>query len=143
MKFRKSLIFTIAMIVCLVQFIPNGNQINNSPSAQADNSLNLNAIYHNTRDGYYRSPGFGTTSGYNKTGAIPTGTAAILRLRTQENDATEVKIITSGKSPLFNLNVTMQIYETKDGFDYWEGIFPVLNDPNECTYLFEIKERLR
>ncbi len=140
MKFRKSLLIILVVSVSLIQFIPIESQEIPSPQPQSDNSLNINAIYHNTRDGYYRFPGFGTITGYNKTGAVPVGTNVTLRLRTAQNDATEVKIITTGKSPEFNVNISMQIYETKDGFDYWQGNFPIQYGPNECTYLFEVMD---
>ncbi len=138
MKFRKFFLITSVMIFFMMQFISIENQVTFIPLAQSDNTLNVDGFYHNTREGSYRSPGFGTIQGYNKTGAVAAGTNVTLRFRTLQGDATEVRIITRGKSPVFNINISMQIYESKEGYDYWHGSFPILNDPNECSYYFEI-----
>ncbi len=50
---------------------------------QAPRSIDLTALYHDSRDGLYRTPG----------GAVPAGTAITLRLRTRHDGATSVQLL--------------------------------------------------
>ena len=51
------------------------------PDAAGDNVISWEEVLHDTQDGFYRNPGWGTTTGTTKSGAVPVGTDVVLRLR--------------------------------------------------------------
>ena len=60
-----------------------------SSASLGTGSIDLTALYHDSRDGLYRTPG----------GAVPAGTSVTLRLRTQHDGATSaLLLVTSGGS---------------------------------------------
>ena len=52
-------------------------------ASPGNGSIDLTALYHDSRDGLYRTPG----------GAVPAGTAVTLRLRTQREGVTSVLVL--------------------------------------------------
>src|SRR5664280_3432002 len=61
-----------------------------TPSASpGDGPIDLTALYHDSRDGLYRTPG----------GAVPAGTTVTLRLRTRHDGATSVLLLLRSGGP--------------------------------------------
>ena len=56
-----------------------------SPAPSEPSQIDLTALYHDSRNGLYRTPG----------GAVPAGTAVTLRLRTQHDGVTSVLLLAS------------------------------------------------
>ena len=109
-------------------------------SASKDNHVTWDGIYHNTHDSFYRSPGFGTTSGASKTGAVPVGTDVRLRLRTVENDTTSVTIrLWDGEQGKETL-LPMAIFTSANGFDYYQATVKSPAIPDDYYYAFIIKD---
>lgn len=104
--------------------------------AAHDNNVEWDGIFHDTRDAYYRSPGWGTTSGNQKTGAVPVGTAVTLRLRSYKDDLTSAAIrIWDGMGGVEKI-IPMQINESTSEYDYWEGIIQSPAIPDDYYYNF-------
>lgn len=109
-------------------------------SASRDGIVTWTGIYHNTFDSFYRSPGFGTTSGSLKTGAVPVGTDVRLRLRTVANDTTSVTVRVWDGENAKELLYPMSLYVSTNGYDYFEAIVKGSTIPNDYYYVFIISD---
>jgi hypothetical protein len=81
----------VASALLLVALLTGPGAAAPSPASgsAATAPIDLTALYHDSRDGLYRTPG----------GAVPAGTSVTLRLRTRHNGATSVLLLlTSGGS---------------------------------------------
>lgn len=94
--------------------------------AAIDNNVFWADLGHNSRDPLYRTPG----------GAVETGTAVTLRLRSACNDLTEAKV--RFWNDLINAQtiVSMTRVASDAQYDWWEASVPVSNDPNIFWYRF-------
>lgn len=111
-----------------------------TPLMHGDGQIDVESIYHFTRDEYYRSPGWATTEGSNKSGAVALDTDVSVKLKTKKNDVDSVSVVLQGTYPEFEKTFPMNIFDTKDGYDYWEGVIESPEEPNECSYYFKIQD---
>ncbi len=109
-------------------------------AALGDGEIDVESVYHFTRDPYFRSPGWGSTEGYNKSGAVQVGTNVRLRLQTKKDDVEEVSLILLGMYPNFTIVYPMTIAESDNRYDYWEGQLDSPTEPNECAYYFKLQD---
>jgi glycosidase len=60
-----------------------------APASPGSGLIDLSALYHDSRDGLYRTPG----------GAVPAGTTVTVRLRTHHDGATSVRLLVTSGGP--------------------------------------------
>lgn len=98
-----------------------------APSARAQDGINADALYHDSRDDLYRTPG----------GAAPFGSAVILRLRaaTGDLDSATVRVFNTlrDRQDLIPMAVAAT---TPDGYDLWEAAIEVGDAPTILWYRF-------
>ena len=108
------------------------------PKAAYDDNVDWDYVLHDSRDGYYRNPGWGTTSGAFKTGAVPVGQDITIRLRTLAGDVTQVRLrYWNGMARTENF-LEMVVGETQVGYDFWEAVIISPAEPNDYYYGFDI-----
>ncbi|WP_455141059.1 alpha-amylase family glycosyl hydrolase [Candidatus Hodarchaeum mangrovi] len=106
------------------------------PTYNFDNNIEWDLIYHNTREGYYRSPGWATTDGWNKSGAVRVGQNVILRIRSAINDLTRVQIrYWDGEAGVEGFREMTKIASTSE-YDFWEGTILSPLQPSDYFYSF-------
>lgn len=105
-----------------------------------DNEIDWTAVLHDSRDSFYRSPGWGTTEGINKTGAVPVGTDVTIRIRTLASDVEEVKIRYWDGMAESEHFISLSVTSTADGYDYWEGVIPSPAAPDDFYYGFQLRD---
>ncbi|MHA1746141.1 MAG: alpha-amylase family glycosyl hydrolase [Promethearchaeota archaeon] len=106
------------------------------PTVAGDNDISWAEVLHDTQDGFYRNPGWGTTTGTNKSGAVPVGTDVILRLRTKADDVVTAQIRYYDGAGSIEAYVSMAIISSADGYDFWEGNFLSPGYPSDYYYRF-------
>jgi glycosidase len=104
--------------------------------ASHDNNVEWDPVYHNTRDGFYRNPGWGTTSGNTKTGAVPVGQDVILRIRTAVNDLTSARIRYWNGELSAGGFIDMTKTSSTTEYDFWEGTLSSPTQPTDLYYSF-------
>ncbi|MHA1888241.1 MAG: glycoside hydrolase family 13 protein, partial [Promethearchaeota archaeon] len=105
-----------------------------------DNEIDWAAVLHDSRDSFYRNPGWGTTEGINRTGAVPVGTDVSIRIRTLASDVEEVRIrYWDGMAETENF-ISMTVTSTEDGYDYWECVIPSPAIPDDFYYGFHLRD---
>jgi alpha-glucosidase len=100
--------------VCLGQFCASVY------GAGHDNQISLGSVLHDSRDAFYRSPGWATTGPY-RTGAVPSGTPVRLRLRAAKNDLTACSIRGWDNDASAEFLIPMSIASSDSTYDYWQG----------------------
>jgi glycosidase len=85
-----------------------------------DNQISQAQVLHDSRDAFYRSPGWATTGPY-RTGAVVSGTPVRLRLRATANDLTACFIRIWDNDALTELLIPMSIDGSDGSYDYWQG----------------------
>ncbi len=113
---------------------------NRMPLQSQDNNVYWDAVLHDSRDGYYRNPGWGTTEGNQKTGAVPVGTDVVLRIRTARNDLTSASIRVWDGVNSREFFVPMEVVESTGEYDYWEGTITSPEEPNDYYYNFALTD---
>lgn len=101
-----------------------------------DNFVEWTGVLHDTRDSYYRFPGWDTTEGNKKTGAVIVGTNVTLRIRTVFNDLTGVTLRYWDGPSSTEFLVPMSINTSDANYDYWEAIIPSPIYPSDIYYVF-------
>ena len=114
MKNRYYSIFAFWGIVCLGQFCVLVYGANH------DNQISHEQVLHDSRNGFYRNPGWATTGPY-RTGAVPSGTPVRLRIRVAKNDLTACSIRGWDNDAMAEFLVPMSITSSDGTYDYWEG----------------------
>ena len=106
-------------------------------AASNDGNVEWSLLYHDSRDPLYRSPG----------GAVPTGTAVQLRLRSAANDLTNVqvriwndRIDTSSVYALSLVAQDVQFNGDANLYDFWEVTLPASADPTVYWYRFIVTD---
>ncbi|MCF2141059.1 MAG: glycoside hydrolase family 13 protein [Candidatus Lokiarchaeota archaeon] len=116
------------------------NPLISSKIGHFDNEIDRTAVYHNSRDPFYRNPGWGTTEGIERSGAVPVGTDVTIRIRTLASDVEDVKIrYWDGMAESENF-ITLSVTLTQDGYDYWEGVIPSPTEPDDFYYGFQLTD---
>lgn len=101
-----------------------------------DNFVEWSGVLHDTRDSFYRFPGWGTTEGNEKTGAVPVGYDVTLRIRTVLDDLTGV-ILRYWDGPVsLEYLIPMTINSSDGEYDYWEAVIPSPEYPSDIYYVF-------
>ncbi|MHA1585320.1 MAG: glycoside hydrolase family 13 protein [Promethearchaeota archaeon] len=139
-KFKRII---MGAILLLIAFNPitrtlireNPTQLSGPKSAQ-DNDIQWDPILHDTQDGFYRSPGWGTTSGQNKSGAVPVGTDVRMRIRTAASDVQNIQIRYWDGAGSIEGFISMYVALTTNGYDYWEGNISSPAYPSDYYYHF-------
>jgi alpha-glucosidase len=106
--------FAFLEFVCFSQFVAPVH------GATHDNQISRQVVLHDTRDAFYRSPGWATTGPY-RTGAVPAGTAVRLRIRTAANDLTACYIRIWDNEASTEFMIPMSIFSSDGVYDYWQG----------------------
>ncbi len=106
------------------------------PQQGHDNVVFWDGVYHNSREEYYRNPGWGTTSESNKTGAVQFSQDVTLRIQTAKDDLDTVQVRIWNGAAETEATITMYKVDSNDKFDYWEGIIPSPNFPSDIYYRF-------
>jgi glycosidase len=88
--------------------------------ASRDNKISRTQVLHDSRDAFYRNPGWATTGPY-RTGAVPSGTTVRLRLRAAKNDLTACSIRGWDNEVSAEFLNPMSITSSDTTYDYWEG----------------------
>ncbi|MHA1521177.1 MAG: alpha amylase N-terminal ig-like domain-containing protein [Promethearchaeota archaeon] len=107
-------------------------------SATFDNNVEWDYVLHDSRNGFYRNPGWGTTSGAFKTGAVPVGQDITIRIRTGANDVTQVILRYWNGMAGTETFLDMVVGDTHDGYDFWEIIITSPTEPNDFYYGFDL-----
>jgi glycosidase len=110
------------------------------PQQGHDNTVYWDGVYHNSREAYYRNPGWGTTSESNKTGAVPFNQEVILRIQTVKDDLETVKIRYWNGLAGIETFLDLTVVDSTNEFDYWEGIIPAPNYPSDFYYSFILSD---
>ncbi len=82
---RRGAAGAIALLLLAFMSGPGAAAPSTASASPGTGSIDLTALYHDSRDGLYRTPD----------GAVPTGTAVTLRLRTRHGGATSVQLLFS------------------------------------------------
>lgn len=106
------------------------------PKGAFDNNIEWDYVLHDSQTGFYRNPGYGTTNGTEKTGAVPVGQDVILRIRTLVDDVERVRIRYWDGMAASEHFIEMTIDSTADGYDYWIGTIPSPLIANDYYYGF-------
>jgi alpha-glucosidase len=85
-----------------------------------DNQISRQDVLHDSRDAFYRSPGWATTAPY-RTGAVPSGTPVRLRLRAAKNDLTACYIRVWDNEVSAEVQIPMSVFSSDGVYDYWQG----------------------
>ncbi|RMG37327.1 MAG: glycoside hydrolase family 13 protein [Methanobacteriota archaeon] len=135
MKNQKS--FAILLLIGLLASLPSGFATNKlaivkSHIASNDNNVEWDGILHDSRDPFYRNPGWGT----QLTGAVPVGTDVTLRIRSYRNDLTGVQLKYWDNVKRTDNYVPMSITSSDSTYDYWEITLPSPDEPTDIYYAF-------
>jgi len=105
-------------------------------AAGHDNTILLSQVLHDTRDAFYRSPGWGTTTPY-RTGAVAAGTSVRLRIRTAANDLTACYIRIWDNEASAESQIPMSVFNSDGVYDYWQGQV-TFSKPVDTYYAFRM-----
>jgi glycosidase len=104
------------------------------PTPAPDDDIWWDGLGHNSRDDLYRVPG----------GAVTTGTAVTLRLRTYHNDVTDVIMrvwsTTAEAQTLYPMELVASSDEPPYGYDYWQATIPAQDEPTILYYRFIVRD---
>lgn len=107
-------------------------------SAAQDNDVWWAEVLHDSRDPYYRSPGWGTSQPY-RSGAVPAGTEVTLRLRTAAHDLTSATLRVWHGSEERETLVPMSVESSSGGYEYWVGRLR-LDEVTDAYYAFILRD---
>ena len=88
--------------------------------ASQNNSVSMSSLLHDTRDGFYRNPGWATTAPY-RTGAVASGTSVALTIRAAKNDLTAAYIRGWDNESFAEVITSMSIVSSDGTYDYWQA----------------------
>jgi 4-alpha-glucanotransferase len=114
MKYSFCSIVAFGVFTCLGPFYPVVY------GAGHDNRISRGQVLHDSRDAFYRSPGWATTGPY-RTGAVPYGTSVRLRIRAALNDLTACSIRGWDNEASAEFLIPMTVASSDSTYDYWEG----------------------
>ncbi len=100
------------------------------PNATGDGRFDEAAILHDSRSDAFRT----------LFGAVPTGSAVTLRLRTAANDVQRVRLLVDTLTTESAFSQPMQAVATADGFTWWETTLNVGDAPVVHNYKFEVSD---
>ncbi|HEX9056267.1 MAG TPA: glycoside hydrolase family 13 protein [Ktedonobacterales bacterium] len=124
-------ILAVAIIAALALSYAAGAHLIGSPSTPTG-PIDDQALLHNSRDPYYRSP----------MGAVPTGQAVVLRLRTAANNVAQVKLRVWDAGALSGhgdaLWYTARQTRAQGSFVYWEVTLPAQRTPRMLEYKWQL-----
>jgi glycosidase len=89
-------------------------------AAGHDNQISRQQVLHDTRNAFYRNPGWATSGPY-RTGTVPSGTTVRLRIRAAANDLTACYIRGWDNEISAEFLVPMTISSSDGSYDYWQG----------------------
>jgi glycosidase len=121
----------------------NQDVIYQNPIAQQgslDNNVEWDYVLHDSRDGYYRSPGFGTTTGNQKSGAVLIGIDVIIGIRILSGDVSSVSLKIWDGPNQNQISLPMSISSSDSGYDYWETTIVSPSIPSDYYYHFAITD---
>ena len=110
------------------------------PLQSHDNNVYWDAVLHDSRDSFYRSPGWGSGIGGYRTGAVPVGTDVVLRLRTAHNDLTSVQVRVWDGMDEKEFFVPMHVSNSTSDYDYWEATISSPSKPDDYYYNFALTD---
>ncbi len=125
-KSAKQVVFTSMALLLIVVLL--GSNTTSAQAAGNDNNIEWNGTGHNTRDTFYRS----------LYGAVSTGQAITLKLRTYRYDITSatVRIWNSslGQEQLYSMS-----WVSNDAtYDFWQAVIPAQSTPTVLWYHFRL-----
>lgn len=124
---RLALAGSALLVVLLVVSCLTG-QLLLAPKPAARGPIDMAALLHDSRDALYRAPG----------GAVPTGQAITLRLRTAAGNVGQVKLRVWDTSAQGGhgevLWYTAQVSATRGRYDYWQVTIPAQPTPRTLWY---------
>jgi len=112
----------VSHILTITAVSPGGCQ----SGASQDNNVWWNDLGHNSRDTLYRTPG----------GAVTTGTAVTLRLRSACNDLTNAQVRIWDDRVNAQQILDMSLAASDSQYDYWEATLPVSSETTIYWYRF-------
>ena len=98
------------------------------PTAPGDGRFDESAMLHDSRSDAFRTP----------FGAVPTGSAVTLRLRTAASDVERVRLLVDTLSTESAFSQAMDAVATADGYTWWETTLDVGDGPVVHNYKFEL-----
>ncbi len=142
-RFNKIGIISLLLVLLLASGnIPSAfaEKVHKNPEvtvqAAQDNNIEWAHVLHDSRDAFYRNPGWAT----QHTGAVKVGTDVVLRLRAAKNDLTGVKIKLWDNVNLKDVWIDMVIDSSDANYDYWKAVITSPNVPTDYYYSFELKD---
>lgn len=100
--------------------------------ASNDNNVEWGGILHDSRDSFYRNPGWGT----QKTGAVEVGTDVVMRIQSFKDDLTAATLRIWDGPGEKEILLNMQKSSTTDVYDYWEATIISPFSPSDYYYAF-------
>ncbi|MCY3410557.1 MAG: alpha amylase N-terminal ig-like domain-containing protein [Candidatus Heimdallarchaeota archaeon] len=126
----------ITSILIIVMFLSSPSPFHPLYSQAQDGIIDTDALYHDSRDAFYRNPGWGT----HHSGAVTIGTDVQLTIRAAKDDLSSASIrIWDGPKGIETI-IEMSVSSSDSQYDYWSGTVESPNYPADFYYAFILKD---